>query len=103
MNWQQEQAPLPSNLRKLFTAYRESAIDPEPSVNFMPTLWERIDARRRTTNSFSRLARAFVTAAAGICLLMTAGIAVQSNSVTNISYVDLLDDVDEAEAEAERL
>ncbi len=103
MSWQQEQAPLPSEVRRLFASYKEAVGEKDAGPNFMPLLWERIDTRRRTTYSFGRLTRAFVTAAAAICLLISAGIAVHPSSGTSMSYVDLLDDADEADVDGERL
>ena len=49
-------------LDALFRAFRECPA-PEPSANFMPNLWARIDSRQSFTFSFRRLANAFVTAA----------------------------------------
>jgi hypothetical protein len=62
---------LESELDALFAAYREACAAPEPSPDFMPRLWERIEARRSVSYSFTRLTQAFVTAAAAICLLLT--------------------------------
>jgi hypothetical protein len=36
----------------------------------MPRLWQRIEARRSASFTFGRLTRAFVTAAAAICILL---------------------------------
>jgi len=49
-------------LDALFLAFRECPT-PDPSANFMPTLWARIESRQRFTFSFRRMAGAFVTAA----------------------------------------
>ena len=49
-------------LDALFQAYRDCPT-PEPSANFMPTLWARIESRQRVAFSFRRLAGVFVTAA----------------------------------------
>jgi hypothetical protein len=32
-------------LNALLASYRAASPDPEPSVNFMPQLWQKIDAR----------------------------------------------------------
>ena len=35
-------------LDALFRAYRDASPDPEASVNFMPTLWARIDSPKHS-------------------------------------------------------
>ncbi len=57
-------------LDELLAAYREACPDPEPSANFMPDLWARIEASRSASYSFGRWTQALVTAAAAICLLL---------------------------------
>jgi hypothetical protein len=52
-----------SQLDDLLRAYRDACPEPEPSVNFMPELWARIEAREVSTNLFGRMAKALVTAA----------------------------------------
>jgi hypothetical protein len=61
---------LERELDRLFAAYREACEPPEPGPDFMPRLWERIEARRSVSYSFARLSRALITAAAAICLLL---------------------------------
>ncbi len=85
---------LPREIQALLASYREALPDSEPRVNFMPELWKSIESRRRVTLSMGRIAKGFVTAAAAICLLMTALVvtppksAVSSNS--NVNYLDVL-------------
>jgi len=69
--------PVPPNsndaerqLDALFASYREACPVPEPSPNFMPRLWEQIEARRSVAYTFGRLTRAFVSAAAAICIIL---------------------------------
>ncbi len=57
-------------LDALLAAYREACPAPEPGPNFMPRLWEQIEARRSASYAFGRLTRAFVSAAAAICILL---------------------------------
>ena len=57
-------------LNSLFRAYRDACPTPEPGVNFMPELWQKIEASRSVSYSFKRLTQAFVTAAAAICLVL---------------------------------
>ncbi len=57
-------------LDQLFHAWREICQDPEPSVNFMPEMWAKIEAREASTTVFSRFAKTLVTAALGASVLM---------------------------------
>ena len=58
-------------LDALFRAYRDCP-SPDPSVNFMPNLWAKIESRQRFTFSFRRMAGAFVTA--GVALSIALGV-----------------------------
>jgi len=79
-------------LDELFIAYRESVPDCEPSVNFTPELWRRIDQRRKVTFSMTRFARGIVTGALALCFAMTALTWTQSSSsVYSATYVDVLE------------
>lgn len=64
------EAELNVQLDSLFRAYREACPDPEPSVNFMPEMWAKIEAREASSNIFSRMAKMLVTAALGASALM---------------------------------
>jgi len=57
-------------LDALFTAYSQACPEPEASPDFMPRLWQSIEARRSPSYNFGRWTRAIVTAAAAICLLL---------------------------------
>ncbi|HEY7307607.1 MAG TPA: hypothetical protein VH601_26015 [Bryobacteraceae bacterium] len=61
-----------SRLDELFQSYRASCPDVEPSANFMPGLWEKIEARHGFWFVFERLARTGMTAAVLLCLLLLA-------------------------------
>ncbi len=77
-------------LDALFRAYRECPT-PEPSVNFMPELWARIESRQRFSFSFRRMAGAFVTAA--LALLVALGVLMSRpnfNQYYSQTYVDAL-------------
>src|SRR5258708_39744300 len=58
-------------LDSMLAAYKQAMPDPEPSPEFMPTLWRKIDARRNLVFRLGRLTRVFLTSAAALCLLMT--------------------------------
>ena len=57
-------------LDQLFHAYREACPDPDPSVNFMPEMWARIEAREASSTVFGRFAKALVTLALGASVVM---------------------------------
>jgi hypothetical protein len=57
-------------LDALLGAYRRACPDPEASANFMPLLWQRIEARQTPSFFLGRMARAFVTAAVALTLAM---------------------------------
>jgi hypothetical protein len=59
-----------SRLEHLFQRYRVACPDIEPSANFMPNLWQKIEARHNFWFIFQRLARGAMTASAALCLLL---------------------------------
>ena len=61
---------LDRQLDALFAAYREACPTPEAGPDFMPRLWQQIEARRSVSYTFGRWTRALVTAAAAICVLL---------------------------------
>lgn len=82
-------------LDALLAAYRDACPDPEPSANFMPALWQRIDARRSSTlMMFRRLSQICVVATLALTILM--GVVLiprfQKMRVYTNSYVDVLSD-----------
>jgi hypothetical protein len=81
-------------LDALFGAYRAACGSPEPSANFMPNLWARIESRQSFTFSFRRMANAFATAA--VALSIAAGIYMAiprpNQTLPSQSYVDVMAD-----------
>jgi len=59
-----------SKLDQLFHDYRAACPDVEPSANFMPSLWQRIEARHSFGFVFRNVARFTMTACAALCLLL---------------------------------
>ncbi len=57
-------------LDALFAEYREACPAPEASPDFMPRLWQQIEARRSVSYIFGRWTRALVTAAVAICVVL---------------------------------
>lgn len=56
----------------LVERYREACGSPDGSRNFMPNLWQRIDAKRSRTLRFERAARSLFAAAVGLSLVLGA-------------------------------
>jgi hypothetical protein len=83
-----------SRLDALFAAYREAVPDREPGADFMPQLWQKIEARDRVSTVFGRLAKNLVTAALALSILL--GLAVSLSSrvgpLPSESYVEVLAD-----------
>lgn len=81
-----------ANLDALFQAYRDACQAPDPSSNFMPVLWQRIEARQRYSFFFGRLATRIVTAAMAICLAMAVYLVVPRHTSAFYSegYIEAL-------------
>jgi hypothetical protein len=84
---QDREAPA-DGLEGLFAAYRDACPDPEPGGDFMPQLWQKIEAKRAFAYRLKRLARGIITAAAAAALAMTLFLAPQHR--TSPSYLELL-------------
>jgi len=81
-----------SQLDALFRTYRAACPDPDGSVNFMPQIWARIEAREVSTNWFGRFAKALVTAAlaASVILGLMTSTSNQSSSYFDATFVEAL-------------
>ena len=79
-------------LDALFRAYHNACPTPEPSANFMPQLWQRIESRQTYGFSFRRMAHALVTAAvaATICLGVYTTMRHSDTAMYSQSYVEAL-------------
>jgi hypothetical protein len=89
-------------LEALFRAYREACRVPEPSPEFMPKLWSRIEARQTFLFSFRRMANAFLTAAMAASLALGVYMALPRTAPANpsnsyASYVEALADANTIE------
>jgi hypothetical protein len=86
---------LEANLDALFAEYREACPDIEPSANFTPNLWARIDAQRGWKWHLSAYAKRMALATAAACMLLV-GIQIGSTwnrePLLSRSYVDVLRD-----------
>jgi hypothetical protein len=73
-------------LDSLFRAYRDAYSVPEPSPNFMPHLWQKIEVRQNSTFVFRRMANALVTAAMAASVALGLYMAVPHQSAANPYY-----------------
>jgi len=81
-------------LDSLLQAYRAACPDREPSANFMPSLWQRIESRQSFTFSFQRMANALVTAAVALSILLGVYMSIPraNSSAYSQSYLEALAD-----------
>lgn len=59
-----------SKLDQLFQTYRAACPEVEPSTNFMPNLWRKIESRHSLGLVFRNMARTTMAACAALCLLL---------------------------------
>src|SRR5437588_11772645 len=84
---------LEKDFEALMARYRLAVDQPEPTTNFMPRLWQRIEAKRSFAFRFRRVTQVFVGAAAVLCLLI-AGVSTvlpnQPGPQLHATYIDAL-------------
>ena len=79
-----------SELNQLFKQYRWACPDVEPGANFMPQLWEKIEARRGGLwFNFGRLGKNALAVSAALCLLLL-GMNLAMPPQVGPSYTDAL-------------
>ena len=77
-------------LDALFRAFAACPV-PEPSANFMPMLWQKIESRQTFTFSFRRMANAFAAAAVALTVALSVYMYVpHAPAVPSQNYVDVL-------------
>lgn len=81
-------------LDRLFADYRTACPDPEPGANFMPALWQRIEARRNPVLQWVTLSRRALVGALALCLVLgfVMGTALSSSQFYQSTYIEALDD-----------
>ena len=84
---------LDARLNAMFAEYRAACPDPEPSADFMPSMWKRIEARRVATVSvFRHWAQVCVMATVALTVLI--GVVLiprfQNDPAAGSSYVEAL-------------
>jgi len=86
-------------LQALFQEFAQACPDREPSANFMPNLWQQIEARQTSTFSFRRMANALVTAAVALSIMLGVYEAIpRTNAYTGQSYIEALADANALDA-----
>jgi hypothetical protein len=80
---------------ELFGRYRAACPDVEPSANFMPVLWDRIEKRGSVSALLPKFARLAAAGTAATCLFLTMLIAMPGQSSRHpasaaASYADAL-------------
>lgn len=76
---------------RLLSAYRGACPDPEPSADFMPALWRKIESRNHFAFRLRRWSQGVLAAAALACTLMI-GVVFTQASLGPESYVEALSD-----------
>jgi len=82
-----------AQLNAMFAEYRTACPNPEPSADFMPGMWKRIEARRVATVSvFRHWAQACVLATVALTVLIGAVLIpkLQENAASSSSYLEAL-------------
>ena len=78
-------------LDALFEAYRGACPTPDASANFMPNLWQRIEARQKFTFSFRRMANAFAATAVALSFALGVYMAIpRTPASVPMSYIEAL-------------
>ena len=89
------------NLDRLLERYADSCPETEAGANFMPAVWQRIDARRGFSVKLAYYARMLAMTAASLCLaagLFEISAYGPSQQLASKHFVDVLDDDDDSEA-----
>jgi len=82
-----------ARLDEVFRAYRAACPDFEPSPEFMPHLWQRIEARQGMSMVFGRWARNVATAALALSMLLGLAVTITGSHGAQLpseSYVEVL-------------
>ena len=87
-------------LNALFREFAKACPDRDPSANFMPRLWQQIEARQTYTFSFRRMANALVTAAVALSIILGVYESIPRTNVyqTGQSYIEALADANALDA-----
>jgi hypothetical protein len=80
-------------LDALWSEYRGLMPDPEPSADFMPNLWQKIEAQRvEPLSILKRFAKIYVLATVAVILVFAVSLSrIQYEPNISTNYVDALD------------
>jgi hypothetical protein len=78
------------DLDKLMRAYHDACPDVEPSANFMPNLWRKIEQHQTFWPTFERLARTGVLAGAIVSFVLLVLNLAGAHPATAQSYIEAL-------------
>jgi hypothetical protein len=87
-------------LNALLQAYKAACPDRDASANFMPALWQRIEARQSFSFSFFRMASGFVTAALALSIALGVYMSLPHTNSTpyySQSYVEAVADANSSD------
>ena len=88
-------------LDNLFAAYRSACPEVDSSAAFVPGIWQKIEARRRTS-ILQLWTRNFIAASATLCLLFGLFLISPVPSGSHLAYyLDVLDDDHDTEIRAD--
>jgi hypothetical protein len=79
-------------LDELLGQYRAACPDLDPSANFMPGVWARIDARRKSDQGIVRWATWFAMAAAVLVMVLGVLMYRNPNPLPQRAYIEKLTD-----------
>ena len=79
-------------LDELFQQYKAACVDVDPNPNFMPQVWARIDARRKSEQGLMRWANSFATATALLVLVLGVLLYRIPNPLPQRAYIEKLTD-----------
>ncbi len=81
-----------SGLDRTFQEYRAACPDVEPSANFLPGMWQKIEARQSFWYIFRHFGKLVTAASAALCLLLLVLNLISSSSTHSLvpSYADAL-------------
>jgi hypothetical protein len=86
-------------LDALFREFAKASPDRDPSANFMPKLWQQIEARQTYTFSFRRMANALVTAAVAFSIVLGVYMYIpQTSGYVPATYIEALADANALDA-----
>jgi hypothetical protein len=80
-------------LTRLLAAYRDAVPTPDPSAEFMPGLWRKIERYRSPERVLRRFAQIFALVAAATAVVVGAVLIprLQTAPVYSASYIDVLE------------